>query len=135
MDFELHPDLIRDTVEVARLALCRVGLMNDRTYPWLILSPMLPGLRDLHDVPPRHHAALMAEIGRASTTLQRLYTPDKMNVAALGNATPQLHIHVIARSAKDPAWPKPVWGIVPPQPYPDDELRRTIARIREALAG
>ena len=134
MSFALHPDLIRDTAEVERLPLCRVGLMNDSTYPWLVLSPMLPGLRDFHDVPAPHHAALMDEIGRASRALQRVYKPDKINVAALGNVTPQLHIHVIARSAGDPAWAKPVWGIVPAKPYAAAALGETIAKIHAALA-
>lgn len=135
MSFALHPDLIRDTVEVTRLPLCRVGLMNDATYPWLVLSPMLPGLRDLHDVPPEHAPTVMAEIGRAARALQRLYTTDKINVAALGNVTPQLHIHVIARSAGDPAWPKPIWGIVPIKPYAADKLSDTVAKIRQALTA
>lgn len=133
MSFALHPDLARDTAEVARLPLCRVGLMNDSTYPWLVLSPMLPDLRDLHDVPAPHHAALMDEIGRASRALQSVYTPDKINVAALGNATPQLHIHVIARFAGDPAWAKPVWGVVPARLYAAAALGETIAKIRIAL--
>jgi len=133
MSFALHPDLIRDTVEVARLPLCRVGLMNDVTYPWLVLSPMLPGLRDFHDVPPDHYATLMAEITRASRALQRVYTPDKINMAALGNVTPQLHIHVIARFASDPAWAKPVWGVVPAKPYEPAALGETVAKIRTAL--
>ena len=133
MSFALHPDLVRDTAEVARFALCRVGLRIDANYPWLILSPMLPGLRDLHDVPPRHHAGLMDEIGRASRALQRVYAPDKINVAALGNATPQLHIHVIARFARDPAWPRPVWGVVPAKPYAAAALGETIGKIHEAL--
>jgi diadenosine tetraphosphate (Ap4A) HIT family hydrolase len=133
MSFALHPDLVRDTVEVTRLALCRVGLMNDANYPWLVLSPMLPGLRDLHDVPEAHHPALLAEVGRASRALQRVYRSDKINVAALGNVTPQLHIHVISRSAKDPAWAKPVWGIVPAKPYSAAALGETIAKLREAL--
>ena len=75
----------------------------------------------------------MAEIGRAARALQSIYKPDKMNVAALGNVTPQLHIHVIARSAKDPAWPKPVWGIVPPKPYAPGALLKIIEAIRTAL--
>ncbi len=133
MSWALHPDLVRDTAEVARLPLCRVGLMNDSTYPWLVLSPMLTGLRDLHDVPAGHHAALMDEIGRASRALQRVYKPDKINVAALGNATPQLHIHVIARFVGDPAWARPVWGVVPARPYGTAELGETIAKIAAAL--
>jgi diadenosine tetraphosphate (Ap4A) HIT family hydrolase len=135
MGFALHPDLVRDTVEVTRLELCRVGLMNDANYPWLVLSPMLPGLRDLHDVPEAHHGTLMAEIGRAARALQGIYRSDKINVAALGNVTPQLHIHVISRSAKDPAWAKPVWGVVPAKAYEVAALGETIARIRAALAS
>ena len=134
MSFALHPDLIRDTVEVTRLALCRVGLMNDATYPWLILSPMLPGLRDFHDVPAERQTALMDEIRRAARALQKTYTADKINVAALGNVTPQLHIHVIARSAGDPAWPKPVWGMVPAKPYAPEAMNAAIGKIRQALA-
>jgi diadenosine tetraphosphate (Ap4A) HIT family hydrolase len=133
MSFVLHPDLLRDTVEVTRLALCRVGLMNDANYPWLVLSPMLPGLKDFHDVPLARQPALMGDIGRASRALKRLYDPDKINVAALGNVTPQLHIHVIARSAKDPAWAKPVWGVVPAKPYGAAELGETVARLGAAL--
>lgn len=134
MSFVLHPDLIRDTVEVTRLPLCRVGLMNDSTYPWLILSPMLAGLRDFHDVPAEHAATVMAEIGRAARALQKLFTTDKINVAALGNVTPQLHIHVIARSASDPAWPKPIWGIVPVKPYAPQALAETVAEVRAAIS-
>lgn len=133
MSFELHPDLVRDTVEVARWALCRVGLNRDRNYPWLILSPMRAGLRDLHDVPAAEHATLMAEIARASAALQELYAPIKINVAALGNVTPQLHIHVIARRADDPAWPRPVWGVAPAAPYGEAELAETATRLRAAL--
>ena len=135
MSFALHPDIVRDTVEVARLPLCRVGLNKDANYPWLILSPMLPGLRDFHDVPAPHHAALMGEIGRAARALQQVYKPDKINVAALGNVTPQLHIHVIARRASDPAWNKPVWGVVPAKAYEPATLGETIAKIRTALAA
>ena len=134
MSFALHPDIIRDTVEVARLPLCRVALMNDSTYPWLVLSPMLPGLRDFHDVPAPHHGTLMGEITRASRALQQVYAPDKINVAALGNVTPQLHIHIIARFASDPAWAKPVWGVVPMKPYEPAAMGETIAKIRAALA-
>ena len=133
MSFALHPDIVRDTVELARWPLCRVGLNKDANYPWLVLSPMLPGLRDFHDVPAQHHAALMGEIGRASRALQQIYKPDKINVAALGNVTPQLHIHVIARRAGDPAWNKPVWGVVPAKAYAAAALGETIAKLRAAF--
>jgi diadenosine tetraphosphate (Ap4A) HIT family hydrolase len=133
--FELHADLVRDTVEVTRFPLCRVQLLNDRTYPWLVLVPAKPGLKDFHDVAMEDKATLMEEIDRASKGLVALHSPDKINVAALGNMTPQLHIHVIARFTGDAAWPKPVWGVVPAEKYSDTELEETLAKLRGVLGG
>lgn len=135
MSFTLHPQLAADTAEVTRLGLCRVLLMNDATYPWLILVPEVDGLRDLHDLPAGEDARAMDEVRRASRALRSLFDTDKINVAALGNQVPQLHIHVIARRTGDPAWPKPVWGAVPAKPYGDDERARLIERLRAELGG
>ncbi len=132
--FQIHERLAAETLAVTRWPLCRVLLMNDRTYPWLILVPERAGLKDLHDLAPADHGAVMAEIGRAARALQRLFTPDKMNIAALGNVVPQLHIHVIARFATDPAWPRPVWGVRPPEPYDQSGARETVARLVQAFA-
>jgi diadenosine tetraphosphate (Ap4A) HIT family hydrolase len=115
--FDLDPRLAADTVELARWKLCRVLLMNDANYPWLILVPQRPGLRDLDEVGGADRATLADEIDRACAALRAMFTPHKLNVAALGNAVPQLHVHVIARQTTDPAWPKPVWGVVPATPY------------------
>ena len=133
--FALHPQLAADTIEVARAACCRVLLMNDATYPWLILVPQRPGLRDFHDLPGPDMAATVAEIGAASRALQALYAPDKINVAALGNMVAQLHIHVIARHAGDAAWPQPVWGAVPTVLYAYAALAARLAELRAALAA
>jgi diadenosine tetraphosphate (Ap4A) HIT family hydrolase len=133
--FVLHPRLAADTVEVARGACCRVLLMNDAGYPWLILVPQRPGLRDFDDLAGADLAAAVAAIGAASRVLRALYDPVKINVAALGNAVPQLHIHVIARRADDPAWPKPVWGVVPAVPYAAAALAGRLAELRAALAA
>lgn len=105
--------------------------MNDASYPWLILVPRRPGLSELHDVAADDMAQLTDEICQASRTLQSSFAPDKINVGALGNMVAQLHIHVIARFRDDPAWPGPVWGARPPQPY-DTE---TLAARRAALAA
>ncbi len=110
MPFTLHPTLAQDTVEVTRLALCRVLLMKDSRFPWLILVPEREGAREIHDLPADDRALLIEEIAQASQVLQRLFRPDKMNVGALGNVVPQLHVHVVARKASDSAWPGPVWG-------------------------
>ena len=132
--FRLHERLAAETFAVARWPLCRVLLMNDRTYPWLILVPEREGLKDLHDLEPADHGAVMAEIGRAARALQRLFKPDKINVAALGNVVPQLHVHVIARFTTDAAWPRPVWGVRAPEPYDEAGAREAITRLGRAFA-
>jgi diadenosine tetraphosphate (Ap4A) HIT family hydrolase len=133
--FELDPRLAVDTVELARWSLCRVLLMNDSNYPWLILVPQRPGLRDFDEVAGADRGVLDGEITRACAVLRKLFKPHKMNVASLGNVTPQLHIHVIARQTSDRAWPKPVWGVVPAKPYTAEALAAFRARFTEALGG
>lgn len=134
-DFDLHPQLAADTLEVARWDCCRVLLMNDAAYPWLILVPQRPGLRDFHQLSVGDLALATAEIVRASQALERLFQPVKINVAALGNMVPQLHIHVIARFEDDPAWPQPVWGVAPAEPYGTEALAERLAALRGAFTG
>lgn len=133
MSFSLHPQLAADTVPVCDLDLCKVLLCTDQTYPWLILSPMKDGLRDLHDLDDTDGVTTMAEIRQCSQALVEIFQPDKMNVAALGNAVPQLHIHVIARFETDPAWPGPIWGKAPAKLYDDAERNRLVANLQDAL--
>lgn len=129
--FALHPTLARDTVEVARLALCRVLLMRDRRFPWLILVPERDGIREIHELSTADRAVLIEEIARAGEVLEKLFHPDKVNVGALGNVVPQLHVHVVARFAADPAWPGPVWGSGAAEAYPESG----IAELRERLGA
>ena len=113
MSFTLHPKLAADCEPLAELPLCSALLMRDHRFPWLILVPRRDGLRDLHDLPREHAATLFDEIGAASRVLQSSCNAEKINVAALGNQVPQLHIHVIARYKSDIAWPGPVWNAGP----------------------
>ena len=129
MPFALHPTLARDTVEVARLPLCRVLLMKDRRFPWLILVPERDSMREIHELPAADRAELIEEIARAGEVLQRLFQPDKLNVGALGNVVPQLHVHVVARFATDPAWPGPVWGSGTAVDYANDQLEALRKRL------
>jgi diadenosine tetraphosphate (Ap4A) HIT family hydrolase len=131
--FNLHERLDADCHLVTDWPLSRVLLMNDSTYPWLILVPRLAGLRDLDDLSPSRMMEAGEEIRHLSKVMKELFKPDKMNVAALGNMVPQLHIHVIARYADDPAWPGPVWGVRPPQPYEEEALAATLDALRVAL--
>lgn len=133
MPFTLHPTLAQDTVEVARLPLCRVLLMKDRRFPWLILVPVRESVREIHELTAADRAQLMEEIARAGEALSRLLQPDKVNVGALGNVVPQLHVHVVARFAADAAWPGPVWGSGAAVPYPDGDLADLRGRLASAL--
>lgn len=135
LSFQLDRRLAADTHRVARWALCSVLLMDDANYPWLILVPERPGLKDFHDLAPTDQTALCDEMVRASRALQALFRPDKINVAALGNEVPQLHVHVIARFVGDAAWPKPVWGLVPPRRYAPEVLAERTAALQAAFAS
>ena len=135
MPFDLHPTLARDTVEVARLPLCRVLLMKDRRFPWLILVPERESVREIHELPAADRAELIEEVARAGEALQRLFRPDKLNVGALGNVVPQLHVHVVARFATDPAWPGPVWGSGTAVACSDEQLEALRERLAAEMSG
>ena len=105
--------------------------MNDSRFPWLILVPEREGAREIHELTPADRAVLIEEIARVGEVMARLFQPDKLNVGALGNIVPQLHVHVVARFAADPAWPGPVWGSGAAVPYGNAEL----AALRNRLAA
>jgi len=131
--FELHPRLAADTRAVARLPLCRVLLMNDRRFPWLILVPARADIREIHQLAAADRAALVEEIAQVAAAMEKLHKADKMNVAALGNQVPQLHVHVIARFTTDPAWPNPIWGRGTAEAYDPAQMETTIAAVKGAL--
>jgi diadenosine tetraphosphate (Ap4A) HIT family hydrolase len=132
--FVLDERLAADTAAIGKLELCRCLLMNDRTYPWLILVPERADMRELHELDRGDRVLLMEEIVRAQLALQTIHKPDKLNVGALGNAVPQLHIHVIARFKTDAAGLRPVWGAVPPAPYDTAAQKAARDRIARELA-
>ena len=133
-DWHLHPQLADDTHPVASWPLCELRLMDDANHPWLILVPRVVDAVELVDLSVAQQAELMREIGVASRMLQGEFKPYKLNVAALGNLVPQLHVHVIARYQEDIAWPRPVWGMAAAQPYPPEMLVHRIEALRRALA-
>ena len=133
--FTLHERLAADTRPVAALQLCHVLLMNDARFPWLIMVPQRLGIREIHQLLPAERGQLIEEVARAAAALEKLVGAEKMNVAALGNQVPQLHIHVIARFAADPAWPNPVWTKPGAVPYAEDDMAHMIARVSAALRG
>ncbi|GJE17376.1 HIT domain-containing protein [Methylobacterium marchantiae] len=134
-EFTLDPRLAADTVPVGDLALCSVLLMDDARFPWLILVPRRAGASELTDLPAEESHALMDEIRIATGVMLAFAKPDKVNVAALGNVVPQLHVHVIGRFLSDPAWPKPVWGVGTSQPYPLHARAQMIERLGALFAA
>jgi diadenosine tetraphosphate (Ap4A) HIT family hydrolase len=131
--FVLHPQLERDTTPLGDLPLSRVLIINDANYPWLLLVPRRAGAVELIDLGEVERAQLMSEIALVSSALKEVTECDKLNVAALGNAVPQLHVHIIARRKTDKAWPKPVWGAVPPISHDAKELDRFMEAMKNKL--
>jgi diadenosine tetraphosphate (Ap4A) HIT family hydrolase len=132
--WSLDPQLARDTVAAGDLPLCQIRLMNDANYPWLLLVPRRRSVIELTDLPEADRTQLMGEIAQAAATLKTLTACDKINVAAIGNVVAQLHAHVVARFRSDAAWPKPVWGLLPPRAYEEAARQRLIAALRSQLS-
>jgi diadenosine tetraphosphate (Ap4A) HIT family hydrolase len=135
MIFELDARLAGDTFLVGDLELCRVLLMNDARYPWLILVPRHAGIVELTDLDARDRARLIEEAHAAAAFLRLSERPDKINIATLGNVVRQFHLHVVARRLGDPAWPGPVWGHGAAKLYEPEAARRFATAARLALAA
>jgi diadenosine tetraphosphate (Ap4A) HIT family hydrolase len=106
--------------------------MNDADYPWLVLVPRRGGAVEIAGL-GADAARLMDEILLASSALKAVTRCDKLNVAAIGNVVPQLHVHIVARRKDDPLWPKPVWGHVSPRARDAENFARFMAKIKERL--
>lgn len=131
--FSLHPQLAADCAEVGDLPLSRLLLMRDRRFPWCILVPRIPDLRELHDLPAGERASWFSELEAVSRAVLDLARITKVNVGALGNLVPQLHVHVVGRHPRDAAWPGPVWGSGPAEELSDEQTARLAAGLRDAL--
>lgn len=124
--FRLDPRLDRDTIAIAETGLLSVRLMNDSRFPWLIAIPRREGIREIHELTPLDQTMLTFEVAHLSEVLQQVTGAEKMNIAALGNMVPQLHVHIIARHAGDAAWPNPVWGSGKAEPYSEAQAKAFI---------
>ena len=129
----LHPQLERDTASIGDLPLSRVLVINDANYPWLLLVPRRPNIVEVIDLDEVEQAQLTTEVTRVARALRAVTNCDKLNIAALGNVVPQLHVHVIARFRSDAAWPKPVWGVAAPRPYDREELHNFGQPLRKKI--
>lgn len=131
--FDLDARLAGDTLVVGDLPLCRVLLMRDSRYAWLILVPRRPGLAEVSDLGEEERALLWREVHTAGAAIWAVAPCDKLNIGALGNIVRQLHVHVVARTEGDAAWPGPVWGFGTAEAYPEGEAERRVASLKAAL--
>jgi diadenosine tetraphosphate (Ap4A) HIT family hydrolase len=131
--WSLHPQLKQDTIDIGDLPLSKVLVIKDANYPWLLLVPRRAEAREIIDLDEVEQAQLTTEVSRAARALKEITKCDKLNIAALGNVVPQLHVHVIARRTTDAAWPRPVWGVVPPIPHDAEEVQHFISALRRKI--
>jgi len=131
--FELDKRLDSDTFFLCDLPLSRVLLMNDSQFPWIILVPRVDGAREIIDLSDGQQHQFLKESAMISHVINRLFSPQKLNVAALGNVVSQLHIHHVGRFDTDVAWPKPVWGNQAAVPYEKNTVSELVDAIREAI--
>jgi diadenosine tetraphosphate (Ap4A) HIT family hydrolase len=131
--FELHPQLNKDTFIIGEFQLCRILMMNDRQFPWLILVPKIPFIREIYELNKDDKVTLCNESAALSELLMNHFAGDKLNIGALGNLVPQLHIHHIVRFTHDKVWPRPVWGQITPKHYTKTQKQKIIASLQVAL--
>jgi len=133
MTFELHPILERDSIPILEDDDLLLRLINDGRYPWVIIVPKVPEIRELHALSGPMFDKAMALTRHLGNVMAEVFQADKINTAAIGNMVPQLHIHVVARREDDFAWPAPIWGVGDMQPLDEDEMQSRISRIRNGL--
>ena len=132
--YELHPRLNEDCITIGRFELCQLLLMNDSNYSWFILVPRREGVREIFELSEADQRQLLWESSTLSRCIADHFSADKINVAALGNMVPQLHIHHIVRYEGDPAWPAPVWGHAPAEPYSKQALDEMVTTVQSLMS-
>jgi diadenosine tetraphosphate (Ap4A) HIT family hydrolase len=135
MAFKLHPQLDADSIAVGDLPLCRVLLMNDSRFRWLILVPRRDDMQEIYQLSMTDQQLFWQESALVAEKLMQLTQADKMNIAALGNKVPQLHVHHIARFKTDAAWPNPVWGHGESAPYTEKQQQDMLGEVQNMLSG
>ncbi|WKE65460.1 HIT domain-containing protein [Gallaecimonas kandeliae] len=132
--FTLHPQLAADCHVVLDLPLCQLLMSKDANYPWFLLVPRREDVREIYELDEADQQQLWRESARLSKVLMNHFQGHKLNVAALGNMVPQLHLHHIVRFEGDGAWPKPVWGQLPAEAFAEGAAEARIAAVKALLA-
>lgn len=131
----IHTRLQADCLVIGRFPLCHLLLSKDANYPWFILVPDREQVAEIHQLTDADQQQLIRESSQLARALEKVFEPDKLNIAALGNVVPQLHLHHIVRYRNDPAWPAPVWGRVAPRSYGGTQLAALLDRLGVELLG
>lgn len=129
----LHPQLQKDCVYIGHFPLCQLLLSKDANYPWLILVPNRNDMTEIYQLDPEDQMQLMIESSYLAEFLSSHFDADKINIGALGNLVPQLHIHHIARYKTDAAWPSPIWGQMKATQYTEQAMTATIEKLKHGL--
>jgi len=129
----IHDQLLADCLLIGRFPLCRLLLSRDANYPWCILVPDREDVSEIHQLSDADQQQLIRESSLLARVLVKVFSPDKLNIAALGNVVPQLHLHHIVRYRNDPAWPAPVWGRVAARPYDERQLAALLEQLGKEL--
>ena len=120
--FNLNKRLEADTHYISDLALCRLLIMNNADYPWVILVPRIFNITEIHQLTEMDRKKLEFEVNEISKKLSDYFKADKINIASIGNIVSQLHIHIVVRNKKDLSWPETVWGKSNNHPYSENQL-------------
>lgn len=131
--FSIDPQLTQTSYPVVSLDVSEIRLVDDQRWPWVLVIPRVPHAVELIDVSPELRTEIWLEIDHVARVLRDQFSPDKLNVAALGNQVRQLHVHVIGRYRDDAAWPNPVWGVGDAIPYEADSLNARLSALTQAL--
>lgn len=130
----IHPQLDNDCIVLGRFELSFVLLVKDASYPWLILVPELDDITEIYQMPVAEQKLLLDESSYLAKKLMQHFNGDKMNIAALGNVVPQLHLHHVVRYINDLAWPAPIWGKHPATDYSVNQLEERICELKVLLS-
>ena len=133
-EFDLHPRLVSDCHLLGDLPLSRVLLLNDSRYPWVILVPRRPGIREIYQLLAADRENLLEESCRVGRFMMEAFEGEKLNLGALGNLVPQLHLHHVVRNSSDLAWPGPVWGHSSAVPYTSELLAERSQMLRKGMS-
>lgn len=133
MAFEIHPRLAAGGFEIGRLGGCRLLLKDNALFPWLLLIPEVEGIEDLHQLPLDQYDEVMAALRHVSEFVSSYFQPEKLNIACIGNQVRQMHLHIVGRSADDPAWPGTVWAFDGKQAYSSEGCEKIRSAARAFL--